>query len=198
MLLSRFDEKQWKEEQDIANAKREDNKKNKSQAKKAEKAREQELAQYEKDTKKFAALESSRSQAVRLARKDALWAVTWESAEEVMMGNYESRDMCSRTCPVLPSVLHKWQAVLPKSVVCFFLECRTCQVRQCSFCIKTKDFHAQHQHDTINCACNNNNDKGNLMLCCDACAEWQHGSCVGVKAAKTAPKPYLCELCKLD
>ena len=34
MLLSRFDEKQWKEEQDIANAKREDNKKNKSQARK--------------------------------------------------------------------------------------------------------------------------------------------------------------------
>jgi len=47
---------------------------------------------------------------------------------------------------------------------------------------------------TIRCPCGCNEDDG-IMIKCDVCKDWQHGSCFLITSENMAPKTHICEVC---
>lgn len=37
-----------------------------------------------------------------------------------------------------------------------------------------------------------------MMIQCDTCKVWQHGSCVGIMDERDCPETYYCERCRPD
>ena len=51
-------------------------------------------------------------------------------------------------------------------------------------------------HEPVYCICRGP-DRGDLMVQCDTCSEWFHGTCVGVTATETMKmKTYKCPPCR--
>ncbi|KAG0421714.1 hypothetical protein HPB47_002410, partial [Ixodes persulcatus] len=48
--------------------------------------------------------------------------------------------------------------------------------------------------EVVQCACNCVEESG-LMIQCEACLTWQHGSCFGIEEEKSVPDRYICHLC---
>ncbi|RXG54175.1 PHD finger protein 20-like protein 1 [Armadillidium vulgare] len=54
---------------------------------------------------------------------------------------------------------------------------------------------ADHQDAIINCGCKSQEEDG-LMLQCDVCLTWQHGSCYNIENEEQVPEKYICSLCE--
>ncbi|CAN7996074.1 unnamed protein product [Ixodes hexagonus] len=48
--------------------------------------------------------------------------------------------------------------------------------------------------EVVQCACNCQEESG-LMIQCEACLTWQHGSCFGIEEEKNVPDKYICYIC---
>lgn len=49
----------------------------------------------------------------------------------------------------------------------------------------------------IRCICGRDVDKG-LMIQCEKCEVWQHGSCLGIKSDKQVPDDWFCSDCQQE
>ena len=50
--------------------------------------------------------------------------------------------------------------------------------------------------DSVRCPCECNEDDG-LMIMCEICRSWQHGTCFLVLDDDSAPKVHICEICSV-
>ncbi|GAB6020004.1 hypothetical protein CHUAL_002754 [Chamberlinius hualienensis] len=51
------------------------------------------------------------------------------------------------------------------------------------------------QEELINCSCERAEEDG-LMMQCEVCLAWQHGSCFGIEDESKVPEKYICHICK--
>lgn len=62
---------------------------------------------------------------------------------------------------------------------------------------KLRDSQDEDGDDEIRCICDKNVDRG-LMIQCDKCLIWQHGSCLGFKLKDDVPEHWFCERCRVS
>ncbi|KDQ21769.1 hypothetical protein BOTBODRAFT_26195 [Botryobasidium botryosum FD-172 SS1] len=57
---------------------------------------------------------------------------------------------------------------------------------------------ADGEEEETRCVCGRNDEDIGMMIQCDTCKVWQHGSCVGIMDEVDCPETYFCERCRPD